>query len=98
MSYAAWSDSRLGRARNLPGAMKRQSIPVSLHHAIMALQVNSVPETIEPSLPRRSTIAVSSRATRRPEIASRHSLVTSSTMLRTRPRALLISLRIRQLS
>ena len=44
-----------------------------------------------PGLPRRSTIAVSSRATRRPEIevsgiAPRHSLVTSSTMLRTRKR------------
>jgi hypothetical protein len=53
------------------------------------MQVNSVPlsETIEPGLPRRSTIIVSSRATRRPEIgvsgaAPRHSLVTSSTMLR----------------
>jgi hypothetical protein len=57
----------------------------------MALQVNSVPlsETIEPGLPRLSTIVVSSRATSRPEIdvsgtAPRHSFVTSSTMLRTR--------------
>jgi len=46
----------------------------------MALQVNSVPlsETIAPGLPRSTTIAVSSRATRRPEIdvsgmAPRHS-------------------------
>ena len=40
--------------------MKCQSTPVSLHQASMALQVNSVPlsETIEPGLPRRSTIAV----------------------------------------
>jgi hypothetical protein len=78
----------------LPGAMKCQSMPVSLHQASMALQVNSMPplsETIEPGLPRRSTMVVSSRATRRPEIdvsgtAPRHSLVTSSTMLRTRKR------------
>ena len=43
----------------LPGAMKCQSMPVSLHQASMALQVNSVPlsETIEPGLPRRSTIS-----------------------------------------
>ncbi len=54
----------------LPGAMKCQSRPVSLHQASIALQVNSVPlsETIEPGLPRCSTIVVSSRATRRPEI------------------------------
>jgi hypothetical protein len=41
-----------------------------LHQASIALQVNSVPlsETIEPGLPRRASIAVSSRATRRPEI------------------------------
>jgi hypothetical protein len=58
----------------------------------MGLQVNSVPlpETIE-RLPRRATVAASSRATRRPEIevsgiAPRHSLVMSSTMLRTRKR------------
>jgi hypothetical protein len=64
---------------------------VSLLQASMALQVNSVPwsDTIIPGLPRRSTIAVSSRATRRPEIdvsgiAPRHSLVTSSTMLKMR--------------
>src|ERR1700730_16662555 len=71
----------------------RNEMPVSLHQASMALQVNSVPlsETIEPGAPRRATIAVSSRATRRPEsdvsgIAPKHSLVTSSTMLRTRKR------------
>ena len=76
----------------LPGAMKCQSMPMSLHQASMALQVNSVPlsETIEPGLPRRSTIVVSSRprAVRRSSVrdAPRHSLVTSSTMLRTRKR------------
>ncbi|MGY3363359.1 hypothetical protein ACVWZL_000484 [Bradyrhizobium sp. GM2.4] len=53
-----------------PGAMKCQSIAASLHQASMALQVNSVPwsDTIIPGLRRRSTIAASSRATRRPEI------------------------------
>ena len=57
------------------------------------LQVNSVPlsETIMPGLPRRSISAVSSRATRSPEIemsgiAARHSRVTSSTMFRIRKR------------
>ncbi|MGX1350487.1 hypothetical protein AB7M49_004063 [Bradyrhizobium elkanii] len=77
----------------VPGAMKCQSMPVSLHQASMALQVNSVPlsETIELGLPRHATIVVSSRATRRPKIemsgmAPRHSLVTSSTMWRTRKR------------
>ena len=82
----------------LPGAMKCQSMALSLHQASMALQVNSVPlsETIEPGLPRRARIIVlgrvirdiarkidgdhgleasfalivSSRATRRPEIAT----------------------------
>jgi hypothetical protein len=59
-------------------AMKCQLIPAFLHQTSMALQVktsmalqvNSVPlsETIEPGLPRRATIAASSRATRRPEI------------------------------
>lgn len=49
-------------------------------------------ETISPGLPRRSISAESSRATRRPEIdvsgiAARHSLVTSSTMLRMRKAA-----------
>ncbi len=41
----------------LPGAMKCQSMPLSLHQASMALQVNSVPlsETIEPGLPRCAT-------------------------------------------
>jgi hypothetical protein len=47
--------------------------------------------TMRPGLPRRSTKAVSSRATRRPEIdvsttAARHSLVTSSTTLKMRNR------------
>jgi hypothetical protein len=39
----------------LAGAMKCQSMLVSLHQASMALQVSSVPlsETIEPGLPRR---------------------------------------------
>jgi hypothetical protein len=46
-------------------------------------------DTIWLGLPRRATIAVNSRATRRPEIdvsgmTPRHSLLTSSTMLRTR--------------
>ncbi|PWE77300.1 hypothetical protein XF30_11550 [Bradyrhizobium sp. SUTN9-2] len=73
--------------------MKCQSMAASLHQASMALQVNSVPwsDAIIPGLPRRWTIAVSSRATRRPEIdvsgmAPRHSLVTSSTMVRMRKR------------
>jgi hypothetical protein len=37
----------------LPGAMKCQSMPLSLHQASMALQVNSEPlsETIDPGLP-----------------------------------------------
>jgi len=55
--------------------------------------VNSVPlsETIMPGLPRRPINAVSSRATRAPEmdvsgIAAKHSRVTSSTILRTRKR------------
>jgi hypothetical protein len=76
-----------------PGAMKRQTISLSLAKASMALEVNSVPlsETIMPGLPRRSISAVSSRATRRPEIevsgiAARHSRVTSSTMFRMRNR------------
>ena len=48
-------------------------------------------ETIMPGLPRRPMSAVSSRATRLPEIevsgiAARHSRVTSSTMLRMRKR------------
>lgn len=66
-------------------------MPVSLYQASMALQVSLVPlsETIRPGLPRRATTVVSSRATRRPEIdvsgmAPRHSLVTSSTILRMR--------------
>src|SRR5262245_54355648 len=49
----------------------------------MAFEVNSVPwsETITPGLPRRAITAVSSRATRRPEIdvsgiAAKHSRVT----------------------
>jgi hypothetical protein len=50
--------------------MKCQLTPAFLHQTSMALQMNSVPlsETIEPGLPRRATIAGSSRATRRPEI------------------------------
>ena len=45
----------------LPGAMKCQSMALSLHQASIALQVNSVPlsETIEPGLPRQVTIEVS---------------------------------------
>jgi hypothetical protein len=69
---------------------------VSLHQASMALQLKLVllSETIEPGRPRCATIVISSRATRRPEIdawtiAPRHSLVTSSTMSRTRKRRLL---------
>jgi hypothetical protein len=61
--------------------------------ASMAFEVNSVPwsETIVPGLPRRSINAVSSRATRRPEIevseiAARRSRVPSSTMFRMRNR------------
>ncbi len=59
----------------------------------MAFDMNSVPlsETIMPGLPRLVISAVSSRATRRPEIdvsgiAARHSRVTSSTMFRMRNR------------
>ena len=76
-----------------PGAMKRQTISLSLAKASMAFEVNSVPssETIMPGLPRRSISAVGSRATRRSEIevsgiAARHSRVTSSTMFRMRNR------------
>src|SRR5271166_6819781 len=64
----------------LPGAMKCQVSLLSRAHASMAFEVNSVPlsETIMPGLPRLSTSADSSRATRRPEIeasgmAARHS-------------------------
>lgn len=51
----------------------------------------ALPVMIIPGLPRRSIRAVSSRATRRSEIdvsgiAGRHSLVTSSTLFRTRKR------------
>jgi hypothetical protein len=54
-------------------------------------ELGAIVETIEPGLPRRSTIMANSRATRRPKIdvsgiAPRHSLVTSPTMLRTRRR------------
>ena len=59
----------------------------------IAFEVNSVPlsDTIIRGLPRRSMSAVSSRATRLPEIevsgiAARHSRVTSSTILRIRKR------------
>ena len=74
-----------------PGAMKCQTTLLSCAQANMALEVNSVPlsETIMQGLPRRLINAVSSRATRRPEIevsgiAARHSRVTSSTMFRMR--------------
>ena len=73
--------------------MKCQTTLLSCAQANMAFEVNSVPlsETIMPGLPRRSINAVSSRATRRPEIevsgiAARHSRVTSSTMFRMRSR------------
>src|ERR1700722_19735780 len=62
-----------------PGAMKCQTTLLSCAQANMAFEVNSVPlsETIMPGLPRRLINAVSSRATRRPEIevsgiAARH--------------------------
>ena len=77
----------------LPGAMKCQSTCFSCAHSSMAFEVNSVPlsETIMQGLPRLSSRAVNSRATRRPEIevsgiAARHSRVTSSTMFRMRKR------------
>ena len=67
--------------------------PVVLRQTSMAFEVNSVPlsETIMPGLPRRLINAVSSRATRRPEIdvsgiAAKQSRVTSSTMSRMRNR------------
>ena len=76
-----------------PGAMKCQTTLLSFAQANMAFEVNSVPlsETIMPGLPRRLINAVSSRATRRPEIevsgiAARHSRVTSSTIFRMRNR------------
>src|SRR5277367_549561 len=76
-----------------PGAMKCQTSLLSCAQANRAFEVNSVPlsETIMPGLPGRSINAVSSRATRRPEIevsgiAARHCRVTSSTMLRIRNR------------
>src|SRR5271156_3051276 len=66
-----------------PGAMKCQTSLLSCAQANRAFEVNSVPlsETIMPGLPRRSINAVSSGATRRPEIevsgiAARHSRVT----------------------
>ena len=53
-----------------PGAVERQMTLLSCAQANTAFEVNSVPlsETIMPGLPRRSISAVSSRATRRPEI------------------------------
>lgn len=50
--------------------MKRQTTLLSCAQANMAFEVNAVPlsETIMPGLPRRLISAVSSRATRRPEI------------------------------
>ena len=79
--------SRIG----LPGAMKCQGTPVSSLQASIAFEVSSTPWslTIRPGLPRRAIKAVSSRATRQPEIevsttAARHSFVTSSITLRIR--------------
>jgi hypothetical protein len=73
------------RATTPPGVLLRPAQEV--------FEVNSGPlsETIMPGLPRASMSAVSSRATRLPEIeasgiAARHSRVTSSTMLRMRKR------------
>jgi hypothetical protein len=78
---------RLSRCDEMPDE------PVVPRPGEQAVEVNSVPlsETIMPGLPCRSINAVSSRATRRPEIevsgiAARHSRVTSSTMLRIRNR------------
>ncbi len=65
----------------------------SLQDERLAFEVSSVPlsETITPGFLRHCISAVSSQATRRPEIevsgiAARHSRVTSSTMLSTRKR------------
>ncbi len=73
----------------LPRAMKCQGTPVSSLQASIAFEVNSVPWslTIKPGLPRRAISAISSRATRRPEIevsttAAKHSFVTSSITLK----------------
>jgi hypothetical protein len=66
-----------------PGAMKCQPTIISLHHASMvAGELGAIVADDMPRLPRRSMIAFSSRATRRPEIevsgiAPRQSLVTS---------------------
>jgi hypothetical protein len=77
----------------LPSSMKCHATWFSAIQASTAFEVSSVPlsETIIAGLPRRATRAESSRATRWPEIevsaiAARHSLVTSSTMLRIRKR------------
>src|SRR3954468_7845584 len=77
----------LARCDEVPGDV------VLLRPGQHGVEVNSVPlsETIIPGLPRCSIRAVSSRATRRPEmevsgIAARHSRVTSSTMFRMRNR------------
>ena len=58
------------KSREDPGAMQCHLIRCSEHYRKMALLVSSVPLslTIMPGLPRRSIRAVSSRATRRPEI------------------------------
>ncbi len=68
------------------------SILCSAQHFRIAFEVSSVPLslTIIPGFPRRSISAVSSRATRRPEmdvsgIAARHSRVTSSTTFSNEP-------------
>src|SRR6201990_3475619 len=77
----------------LSRAMKCQTTLLSCAQANMTFEVNSVSlsETIMPGLPRRLINAVSSRATRRPEIevsgiAAKHSRVTSSTTFRMRNR------------
>ena len=73
--------------------MTCQATPAASVQASIAFEVNSVPWslTIDSGLPRLATSALSSRATRLPEIevsttAARHSLVTSSTTLRMRSR------------
>ena len=71
-----------------PGNELRADAEVTLRSAANKLKVLGASPADIALLGRRATIAVSSRATRRPEIevsgiAPRHSLVTSSTMLRT---------------
>lgn len=91
-----WTDDPAARVAVLHGLARRYVVPfdpVLGPHRRMAFEVSSVPLslTIIPGLPRRSIRAVSSRATRCPEIevsgiAARHSRVTSSTTLSTRKR------------